>query len=93
MRKIFLNKKLTFLLLSLALVVVMLAAILITQLDQLASFKTEVARLEALIKVENGQIKQTTELLEYLKSNEYIREWAIEHGMLPSDAHTWGESN
>lgn len=89
MRKIFLNKKLSYLIVAATVVLLLLVFILMTQLSQMASFNDRIAQLNALIEIKDGEIQQTNELIEYLQSNEYITQWAIEHGLLPEGADSW----
>ncbi len=89
MRNIFLSKKLAYVIVALALVVLLLVFILMTQLSQMASLNDRVEHLKSLIEYKDNEIQQTTELLEYLESNEYIMQWAIEHNLLPEGADSW----
>lgn len=83
---IFTNKKLTYGLMTLAVVMVLLVLILLTYLAQLASINAELARLEELIALAETDAEALEELQEYISSNEYICQWAEDNNLtLPGD--------
>lgn len=89
MRKIFTNKTLGFVIIALSVIVLLLLFILFTQLAQMASFNAKIDQLKQLIVKTDGEVQQTNELIDYLQSNEYITQWAIEKGLLPEGADSW----
>lgn len=89
MRKIFLNKKLSCLLIALTMVLILLLLIFITMLDQLASFDSKLQELQRLTEAVQEDKSKLEEYKEFCSSNEYVFQWAIDHGMVPEDAQTW----
>ena len=93
MKQIFYNKWLTRALIALAMVVVLLLAVLITQLSQIASFNAKLDELEKLMTQSQSEAERLQKLEEYRQSNEYVWQWAIKHGMVNSDDNSWIPSN
>ena len=93
MKRIFYNKWLTRALIALAMVVVLLLAVLITQLSQIASFNAKLDELEKLMTQSQSEAERLQKLEEYRQSNEYVWQWAIKHGMVNSDDNSWIPSN
>lgn len=92
-KNIFLNKKLSYVLLLLAIIVVVLGCILLTNLSQIQSLNAQCDRLEQLIEDVNKGIVDKQEALDYIKSNEYIFEWAKENGRITEDDIAWIPNN
>jgi cell division protein YceG involved in septum cleavage len=90
-KKIFVNKKLTCLLVAMALVILLLLLMLLMSLTQIASID---AKAKQFVELKNGvdnEIISQQELINYYNSNEYLLKWAVERGLLPSDAVGWVE--
>ena len=93
MKQIFYNKWLTRALIALTMVLVLLLAVLITQLSQIASFNTKLDELERLMTQTQDEAERLKELEEYRQSNEYVWQWAIKHGMVDVNDNSWIPSN
>ena len=93
MKQIFYKKWLTRMLIALSLVLVLLLAVLITQLSQIAHFNAKLDELEKLMTQSQNEVERLQKLEEYRQSNEYVWQWAIKHGMVDKDDNSWIPNN
>ena len=89
MERIFYKKWSAALFIAAILIVVLLLCMLLVNLIQLSSAKERIATFEQLLKdVEEGKIERE-KLLEFLKSDDYVRQWAEQHGKISRDEVSW----
>lgn len=85
MEKLFYKKWSAILTVAAILLVAVLLCMMLTYLTQKASLEPRLEKLEALIQQGGEDIRQNQELLEYLKTDEYVRRWAEDKGYISSD--------
>lgn len=88
-KKIFINKKLTAMLVAMALVLLLLILMLLMSLTQFASLNAKAKEFEQMKADVDAQIVSQQELIDFYNSNEYLLEWAISRELLPKDALGW----
>lgn len=93
MEKIFYNKKTSIAFVAAALVLILLVCILLITLTQLISMQQRVETLNAILKENTEEKARKEALLEYKKTDEYVIEWAIQHGRLSEDDVSWIKEN
>lgn len=85
MEKLFYKKWSAILTVVAILLIVILLLVLLTGLTQLAMLKPRIAKLEQLVKEGGDKVQENKALLEYYKTDEYIRKWAEDHGYISKD--------
>ena len=93
MERIFYKKWTAAIFVAAILVVVLLLCLLLVNLVQFQAAKDRIARFEELLKQAGETIEERQELLEYLQSDDYVREWAEKHDRINQDDITWLEKN
>lgn len=89
MKEIFYKKGLTRVLIALTLVLVLLLFVLITFLSQKASFDAKLAELEKLLTEAQTEQERLEQKKKYQESDEYIWQWAVNHGMVNEEDSSW----
>lgn len=85
MEQLFYRKSTAILTVAAVLVLIILLCALLTFLTQYTSMAANAKQLEELAKqVESGN-KDKQELIDYMNSNEYIRQWAEANNLIPAD--------
>ncbi len=93
MSKLFYKKSTAIAVITALLILVLLVCMLLVTLMQMSSLNQRAERLEELIAEAREQETITQELAEYLKTDDYVRKWAEEHGRIKGDDITWLEKN
>ena len=93
MERIFYKKSTAAIFVAAILLVVLLLCLLLVNLVQLQEAKERIARFEQLLKEAGDTIEERQEMLEYLQSDDYVREWAERHDRINQDDITWLEKN
>ena len=93
MERIFYKKWTSILFVVAILVVVLLLCLLLTNLVQLSALNDRVETLQGLIDDARAKGEATEELLEFLKSDDYVRQWAEQQGRLDKDDIVWLKDN
>lgn len=75
------------------LVLLLLVCMLLTTLTQMASMNQRVKDLDALIKRAKADETAKQELIEYMKTDEYVMKWAEQTGRIPKDDISWVKDN
>lgn len=85
MEQLFYRKSTAILTIAAVLVLIILLCALLTFLTQYTSMAANAKQLEELAKqVESGN-KDKQELIDYMNSNEYVRQWAEANNLIPAD--------
>lgn len=85
MVRLFYKKGISILIVALTVVLVILVCTLLATLVQDRTLKANYTKIEEMVRKAQDEQISTEEMLEYKNSNEYIIQWAIEHGYLPDD--------
>lgn len=95
MNKIFQDKKIAFILVTLTLVMVLLVCILVTMLMQYSTLTARANNLSAMIDKAMQDTASAEQLWEYMQTDEYVYEWARNNGKLTEDQINWvtGQQN
>ncbi|MCX4285982.1 MAG: hypothetical protein OSJ68_01600 [Clostridia bacterium] len=93
MERIFYNKKISIMFVAAMLVLLLLVCMLLTTLTQMASMNQRVKDLDALIKRAKADETAKQELIEYMKTDEYVMKWAEQTGRIPKDDISWVKDN
>ena len=93
MERIFYKKPTAIIFIAAILILVVLICVLLTTLVQMSALKERVDKLNELIAEAREQGRITDELREYLKSDDYVRKWAEDHGRINDDDIQWLNSN
>ena len=93
MERIFYKKWTATLFVAAILILVLLVCLLLTSLVQMSALKERVETLQALIDDAQEQGRATEELLEFLRSDEYVRQWAEQQGRLSQEDILWLKDN
>lgn len=92
MTKVFYKKSTAIAFIAAILVLILLVLILLVTLMQMTSLNQRAEQLAELIADAKKQGEITQELADYLKTDDYVREWATENGRIPSDDVVWLEN-
>ncbi len=85
MEQLFYRKSTAILTVAAILVLILLLCALLTFLTQYTSMAANAKQLEELAnQVESGN-KDKQELIDYMNSNEYVRQWAEANNLIPAD--------
>ncbi|MCM1195243.1 MAG: hypothetical protein NC099_06005 [Corallococcus sp.] len=93
MGRIFYSKKTSILFVVAMLILLLLICMLLITLTQMASMNNKVEYFEKLIDESKANGQATQELLDYMQTNDYVREWAERYNMISSDDQRWIEEN
>lgn len=93
MSHMFRNKKISILLVALTLVVLILLCMLLITLTQMSSLKQRTEKLQSLIDESKKQGEATQELIEFMKTDEYVKRWAESNGRISKDDILWITNN
>lgn len=91
MERIFYNKKAAIAFIAAIVVLVLLLCMLLATLTQMASLNQRVEKLNDLIVAAKNDETKKAELLEYMKTDNYVIEWAKQHGRISKDDISWIE--
>ena len=92
MERLFYRKTTAIIFVSAVLVLLMLVCILLVMLTQMSSLNAKVEEYEHMIQQATENKITQEELLDYMKSNEYVKKWAEQHGKILNTDIQW-ESN
>ena len=92
MERIFYRKTTSILFVTAILVLLMLVCMLLVLLTQMSSLNAKLEEYEDMIQKANDRLITQEELLEYMKSNEYVKKWAEQNGKILNTDIQW-ESN
>ena len=93
MSKIFYRKSTSIAFMAAMLILVLLVCMLLVELTQLADFNHRTEKLNKLIADVQAHKAELEELVEFLKTDTYVRQWAEEHGRINGDDITWLNTN
>lgn len=93
MDRIFYKKTTAILFVTAILVLLILVCMLLVSLTQLAALNERVNELTTLIERAKVDVDAKKELLEYMRSNDYVRKWAEEHDRISGDDIQWLNDN
>ena len=71
------------------LILVLLVCMLLVTLMQMSSLKQRAEKLNEMIAAARQDEQKLQELIDYLKTDDYVREWAENHNRINSDDITW----
>lgn len=71
------------------LLVVVLMCMLLVNLTQMSSLRARADELVKLIEEAKHDVQKQQELLEYMQSNEYVKEWAEQNDLISGEDVSW----
>ena len=89
MERIFYRKWTAAIFIAAILVVVLLLCMLLVTLTQMSSLNARAEELVNLIHEAQQDETKLQQLLEYMKSNDYVREWAEKNDRISEDDLSW----
>lgn len=89
MMRMFRNKKISVLIVAAAMVVLLLVCILLITLTQMSSLNQRAEKLQSLIDESKKQGEATQELIEYMKTDEYVKDWAERNNRISKEDILW----
>ena len=89
MIRIFRSKKIAVLIVAAAVVALLLAWMLLITLSQMSSLNQSAVNLQNQIEKLNGQKIELNDLLEFMKTDEYVKRWAENNGRMSEDDILW----
>lgn len=93
MSRLFCKKSTSIAVIAAILILVLLVCMLLVMLIQISSLKARAEELSTLIEQAQHDEEKLQELKEYLKTDDYIREWAQEHDRLSQEEISWLKEN
>ena len=72
-----------------ALILLILVCILLISLTQMSSLNQRAEKLQSLIDESKRQGEATQELIEFMKTDEYVKRWAESNGRISQDDIVW----
>lgn len=93
MERFFYTKKRSVLVVAMILLLVILVCMLLVTLTQMVSMNQRVAELQTILDENKDELERQKALLEYKQTDEYVIEWAIQHGKLSEDDVSWIKDN
>ena len=75
------------------LILVLLVCMLLVTLMQMNSLKQRAEKLNEMIEAVRKEEMDLQELIDYLKTDDYVREWAEDHNRISGDDITWLNEN
>ena len=82
MIRIFRSKKIAVLIVAAAVVALLLVCMLLITLSQMSSLNQSAVNLQNQIEKLNGQKIELNDLLEFMKTDEYVKRWAVSNGRM-----------
>ena len=89
MIRIFRSKKIAVLIVAAAVVALLLVCMLLITLSQMLSLNQSAVNLQNQIEKLNGQKIELNDLLEFMKTDEYVKRWAENNGRMSEDDILW----
>ncbi len=89
MIRIFRSKKIAVLIVAAAVVALLLVCMLLITLSQMSSLNQSAVNLQNQIEKLNGQKIELNDLLEFMKTDEYVKRWAENNGRMSEDDIRW----
>ncbi len=89
MGHVFRNKKLAILTVAAIMIVLLLACMLLATLTQMTALNQRAEMLKAQIKQLCDKEVELKDLLEFMKTDEYVKLWAENNGRMSSDDIRW----
>lgn len=89
MGHVFRNKKLAILTVAAIMIVLLLACMLLATLTQMTALNQRAEMLKAQIKQLFDKEVELKDLLEFMKTDEYVKLWAENNGRMSSDDIRW----
>ena len=89
MNHIFRKKINSILMVAAALILLILVCILLISLTQMSSLNQRAEKLQSLIDESKRQGEATQELIEFMKTDEYVKRWAESNGRISQDDIVW----
>ena len=89
MSRIFYRKSTSIAFVAAMLILVLLVCMLLVTLMQMSSLKQRAEKLNEMIAAARQDEQKLQELIDYLKTDDYVREWAENHNRINSDDITW----
>ena len=89
MIRIFRSKKIAVLIVAAAVVALLLVCMLLITLSQMSSLNQSAVNLQNQIEKLNGQKIELNDLLELMKTDEYVKRWAENNGRMSEDDILW----
>ena len=93
MEKLFYKKWSAILTVAAILLVAILLCVLLTFLTQKATLEPRIEKLKVLIEEGGKSVQENQKLLEYYKTDEYVKRWAEDHGYISPDDILFIEEN
>ena len=91
MERIFYRKSTAAIFVLAILILVLLLCMLLVTLMQLSSLNARAEKLQTLIDEAKEKQEITQELLDYMQSNEYVKDWAKKHDRIDKEDISWVE--
>ena len=91
MERLFYRKTTAAIFVAAILILVLLLCMLLVTLTQMSSLNARAEELNNLIQQAKADETKMQELLEYMKSNEYVKEWAEKHDRISEEDISWVE--
>ena len=89
MIRIFRSKKIAVLIVAAAVVALLLVCMLLITLSQMSSLNQSAVNLQNQIEKLNGKKIELNDLLEFMKTDEYVKRWAENNGRMSEDDILW----
>ncbi len=89
MGHVFRNKKLAILIVAAIMIVLLLACMLLATLTQMTALNQRAEMLKAQIKQQCDKEVELKDLLEFMKTDEYVKRWAENNGRVSSEDIRW----
>lgn len=93
MSRIFYKKSTSIAFVAAMLILVLLVCMLLVTLMQLSNLRQRADKLNQMIAAAKEDAQSKQELIDYLKTDEYVRKWAEEHNRISGDDITWLDQN
>lgn len=89
MIRMFRSKKISVLIVAAIVLALLLICMLLAMLSQWTSLKQRAERLKVQIQEQAGKEVELNDLLDFMKSDEYVRRWAESNGRMSQDDIRW----
>lgn len=89
MGHVFHNKKLAVLIVAAVMIILLLACMLLATLTQMTALNHRAEMLQAQIKQQCDKEVELNDLLEFMKTDEYVKRWAESNGRMSGDDILW----
>ena len=91
MEKIFYKKSTAAIFVAAVMIVLLLLCMLLVTLTQLSSLNARAEELARLIYQAQADEAELEKLREFMQSNDYVKEWALQHGLIDREDIVWVE--